>query len=416
MELFDDNEDQKRIAEDILKSAWFKPVSKNPETLRELFEKRAAQLNVSASTAALEILNIEWRALNGILDGTQKRVDFTSLSKLARFLNLSYAQVIELYLYNLEGNYKQEIGLTDKGKFILDNFDLANLKKAKIIGSINDFDQIEQELVSFLGLKNILDYSREKIDAAFSSGIIEPKNTLTRDLWIWHASKQFELYENPFEYDQQALIDYLPKIRWHSMNVQKGLYEVIRSLYCLGVTVIFQPYMPTLHLRGATFAVHDKPCIVITDYKGYYPTLWFALIHELFHVLFDWTEIRVNKYHLSDEEVDVYTVKKREEEANKFARKFLFSDEKMESVRMNLNDDFFISAVAKKHQVHPSIIYVFNAFDRGKEDLKAWPRAIKKIPSIRESLVPLYYYEWEERKPVEEVAKIRKRTIFNNLN
>src|SRR5215217_6610955 len=116
MDVPDENELFKDV-DKLLKDALKPSISKNPLTLREKFEKRADELNVSSTTAALEILNIESRALNGILDGTQKRVDFTSLSKLARFLGISYNEVIELYLHNLEGNYKHEIGYTEKGKF-----------------------------------------------------------------------------------------------------------------------------------------------------------------------------------------------------------------------------------------------------------------------------------------------------------
>jgi HTH-type transcriptional regulator / antitoxin HigA len=415
MELFD-NDNQFKDIDKLLSGALKKPVSQTAITLRERFEKRAEELNISP-TAALDILNIEYRALHGILNGTQKNVDFTALSKIARFLGITYPEVIELYLRNLDANFQNEIGYTDKGKFILENFDLAILKRAKVIDSINNIELVEKQLLSILGLKDIFDYKRDKIDAAFSSGKSEPKNTQTRDLWMWYASSELELYNNHNEYNKQTLIDYFPQIRWHSRNVEKGLYEVIRTLYRLGITVIFQPSLPTLNLRGATFSVHDKPCIVLTDYKGYYPTLWFALIHELFHVLFDWEEIRVKKYHLSLEDDDLsYGLKLREEEANRFAREYLFSDKKLEAIKMNLNDDFFIEAVAKKNNVDPSIIYAFHAFDRGKSDPRIWGKVSKKFPDVLISLRPLYYYEWEERKGFDEIARIRKRTIFTDLN
>ncbi len=400
--------------DDLLKGALSTPLPSTPITLRERFEKRAEELKI-APTAALEILNVEYRALKGILNGTQKNVDFTALSKLARFIGISFPEIIEMYVQSLGDKYKHEIGYTDKGKFILKNFDLASLKKAGIIDTINNFDHIEKQLLHLLGLKNIFDYNTDKIEAAFSAGKVEPKNAQTRDLWVWYASSQFEIFANPYDYNKQALVAYLPNIRWHSMDVEKGLYEVIRALYCLGVTVIFQPALPTLHLRGATFSVYNKPCIVLTDYKGYYPTLWFALIHELFHVLFDFDEIRENKYHLSDEETDVFTVKKNEQEADKFARQYLFPNSKMDQVRLNINDSFFIEKFAKENHVHPSIIYVFHAFDRGKEDLKAWPRAVKKMPDIKIALKSLDYFSWEDRKPAPDVAVRRKKTIFNNL-
>lgn len=398
----------------LLKGALGRPQLDLPITLRERFDKRVEELKITPTTA-LEILNIEYRALNGILDGTQKRIDFTALSKLARFLGISYSEVIEMYLQSLESKYKDEIGYTDKGKFILKNFDLAALKSVGIIDTINDFDHIEKQIVNLLGLKNLFDYKKDEINAAFSAGKIEPKNSQNRNLWIEYAKVQFEVFSNSYEYNKEALIGYFPNIRWHSTNLEYGLWEVIRALYCLGITVIFQPPLPTLHLRGATFSVRDKPCIILTDYKGYYPTLWFALIHELYHVLFDWEEIQLNKYHLSDEENDLYTVKKNETDADNFSRQYLFPDNKMQQVRFNLSDDFFINEFAKQNHIDPSIIYIFNAFDKGKEDLKAWPRAVKKMPDIRKALDHLIYFKWEDRKPAQQVAELRKKTIFNNL-
>jgi len=412
---FDEHEEEEHHVNKLLKKALARPIPSDPRTLREVFELRCKKLDISPSTAALEVLNLEWRTLNGLLDGTLKRVDFTSLPKLARFLSLTYPEVIELYLNSLEASSKDEIGFNDKGKFIISNFDLANLKKAKIIDSINDFYHIENKLEEFLGVKDILEYDRGKIDAAFSAGGIIPKNTLTRDLWIWRATSELEMYQNPFEYNQEQLVQYFPTIRQHSVNVEYGLFEVIRSLYKLGVTVIFQPYLPTLHLRGATFSVKDKPCIVLTDYRGYYPTLWFALVHELFHVLFDWPEIQQNKYHLSEEDQADYARQKREQEANFFASEYLFSQKDMQTVRTNLNDDFFLGAIAKKLQVHPSVILALNAFERGKDDPRVWGRLHKRMPEIQTALSRLYCYSWGDQLHFTEVAKIRKERIFFNL-
>jgi len=58
-------------------------------------------------------------------------------------------------------------------------------------------------------------------------------------------------------------------------------------LFNIGITIVFQPSLPKTQIRGATFLINDKPCIVITDFNKNYATIWFALIHELHHVLFD---------------------------------------------------------------------------------------------------------------------------------
>lgn len=362
--------------------------SKSSLSLRERFDNRIAELGITP-TYVLGILNINYRALEGILDGTQRRIDFVTLTKLARFLGITTNLVVRLYIETLEKNNPDDLKVADKRTFITTNFDLATLRAANIISSISDFDHIEERLTRILGLRSIFDYNTDEIEAAFSSGATKPRNASTRKYFIEKSRTIFKTLNNPYDYDKEALIKYFPKIRWHSTDVESGLINVIRSLYKLGVTVIFQPKLPSLQLRGATFAVNEKPCIVLTDYRGFYPTLWFALIHELFHVLFDWQEILDKKYHLSDEESDLFVLKQKEDEANDFAREFLFPAKKMEMISdkissEKISDKNYIKRFALDNHVHQSIIYANYAFDNKHENF--WAKTQKYMPEINSLL------------------------------
>lgn len=379
--------------------------------LKDLFERKIKDLDISA-TAVLDILDIQHRTLHGILEGTQKTVDFINLIKIAHFLQISKEEVIKLYLDSLERNFPTATVSPEKIKFIKENFDLAVLKKAGLIDSITDFNHIEQRIVSRLGLKSIFEYRKPPIDVAFSSGLFKPKNELTRSFWIQSAITVFEEISNPYEYNRQALISFFPQIRWHSLNVERGLLEIIKGLYKLGITVIYQPPLQTLQLRGATFSINDKPCIVLTNYVGFYPTLWFALIHELYHVLFDWEEIKANRYHLTDDGNEQLTVLEREKMADNFAREYLLSKDKLDSIKPYLNDTTYISEFATNSHVHPSIVYVFYAFDAGKKDRIAWARARKYSPDVTISTKQIDI-PWTENRPVEEIFLKRKTEIYN---
>ena len=380
--------------------------------LKELFDKKISELKIT-STNVLEILNIQHRTLKGILDGTQKVVDVTNLIKIANFLQLPKEEVIKMYIDSLEKNYTENILPPEKIKFIQENFDLAALKKAGFIDSLTDFEKIDLKITSFLGLKTIYEYKRPNIKPAFSAGLVKPKNELTRSLWIQSAITYFEDIDNPYEYNRKALIEYFPNIRWHSTNVEFGLLTIIKDLFKLGVTIIYQSTLPSLHLRGATFAVNNKPCIVLTNYVGFYGTLWFALIHELFHVLFDWDEIRNNMYHLSDEEDNELLVREKENEANQFAREYLFPQEKMNQIKYNLNNPYFVSEFAKNNHVHPSIIYVFNAFDSSKTNRMPWARARKNEPPEMAKCISHLENPWSNSKPINEIVKNKKLEIYN---
>jgi HTH-type transcriptional regulator/antitoxin HigA len=398
--------------EKLLKDLFKPPVFNNKENLNELFSRRIAELKITR-TDALDIIKIERLALNGILQGTQKRVDFTNLIKIANFLKISKEQLIELYLNALEVNFPTHPAIpTEKIEFIKENFDLAALKKAGFIGSLTDFEEIEAKITSYFGLKDIRDYKRPPVDVAFSAGLVKPQNELTRSFWIKSANDFFLEINNPYEYNRQALIEYFPQIRWHSTSVELGLLNIIKDLFKIGITVIYQPPLPSLHLRGATFSVNEKPCVVLTNYVGFYPTLWYGLIHELYHVLFDWDEISTNCYHLSDDDNERLSVIEKEQEADNFAREYLFSKDKTAQVRPYIKNQNFINEFARNNHVHPSFIYVFNAYDVGKRDKTAWPIAKKLNPNI-DILIDTLDNNWRDAQPITDFVKSIKYKLYN---
>ena len=83
--------------------------------------------------------------------------------------------------------------------------------------------------------------------------------------------------------------------------MQNGLLAVARALFNIGITVIFQPSISRLQIRGATFCCNNKPCIVLSNLNNRFPTLRFVLLHELYHVLNDFEEITQRSYHVSEE-------------------------------------------------------------------------------------------------------------------
>lgn len=407
------NRDEKDFDVEKVLSDLFKPAAVvNNETLFDVFERRLTELSISR-TAALDILKIERVTLVGILEGKQRRADFSNFLKLSHFLKIKPDEVISLYLKELVKNFPEyNNGSQRNVEFIKANFDLAVLKKCGFIKSITDFDSIEKRIVKHFGLSTIYDYKRPSRSVAFSSGIVATKNELTRDFWLNNAEEAFKQLNNPYDFDRKLLIDYFPQIRWHSTNVEKGLLNVIKDLFQLGITVIYLPSLSDLHLRGATIQYNGKPCIVLSNYKGFYPTLWFALIHELFHVIFDWDEIKSGSYHFSEEDPDRLTLQEKENEANNFAREYLFSVEKMKKVKRYLSNDNFIYEFANQNHVHPSFIYVFYASEL-KDNRAAWSKARKHNPDEQfKKLISAIENNWNAATPVTEYFKVKKYKYY----
>ena len=381
------------------------------ENLKDKFEKRLYELGIN-QTNVLKMLQMERKTLLGILEGTQKRANLENLHKLAVFLNIPTEELIQIHISQLEKNAVHNHSDIDRKKFIRENFDLTVLKKSGFITDVTDFDAVEKRITSFLGLSNILDYKKRSFDAAYMAGVVVPKNTTTREFWLTSAKILATKLDNPYYYDRQNLIKYFPQIRWNTTNVEYGLINVIKALFKLGVTVVFQPSLSSLHLRGATFSVNDQPCITLTDYKGFYPTLWHCLIHELYHVLFDWEEIKNNNYHLSEDPIASLTLDEKEADADNFAREYLFSASKLDEVKPYLRDKEFINEVAKNNNIHPSVIYIYYAFDNGSIDRMAWARARKQMPEIKKAIYRLDP-GWDKVISIEETVKRLKLEIYN---
>lgn len=379
--------------------------------LRELFEQRLTELDLT-QTKAQDLLGIQRRALNGILDGTQKNIDFSALIRLAHFLQISNVEVIGLLLERLEKSHPEEFSDYQKREFILNHFDLANLMKCGFLDSISDFKHIEQRITTYFGLASIYDYGKNIVRPAFSSGSRISKNEFNKDFWVESAYNSLRLINNKYGFDRSELLEYIPSIRWHSTNMKKGLFQVCRDLFKLGVTVIFEDYVNALFVRGATFAVNDRPCIVLTNYSRFYPSLWFALMHELHHVLYDWDEIKDNAYqpyHLSGE-LDMFT--KKEVEADEFAREFLFPSDRMKRVDLQIYNETFVAQAARAYQVHPSIIYINYCWEHKDTDDNIFAKFSKHLPDYDEAVKAI---PWKTRKTVKEIARQKKEYNFNNL-
>lgn len=385
-------------------------------SLRERFDKRMHQLGLSERDVRT-MLKVEHRTINGIIDGTQRRGDISSFKKLAAFLNIPLDEFLEMHSSLIEATSSDLNSFANKKKFIKDNFDLAVLKKAGFINTITEFEEIEKKLVKYFGLSSIFEYKKRSFNTAFCSpGIVEEKvikSIPTRDFWLTSAKTLATKIDNPYSYDRKTLIDFFPQIKWFSTNEDLGLVNVIKSLFRIGITVIFQPRLSLLYLRGATLAVNAKPVIVLTDYKGFYPTLWHALVHELYHVLFDWTNIASSHaFHVTNDNEEIITMVEDGMEADEFARKYFFSKEKSKEISPFIYNEQYVKKIAKDSNVHSSIIHAYHAFDNGSVDRMAWARAKRHIPDAKKCVYRVANY-WDSEKSLDEIAQRLKSEIYN---
>lgn len=376
-------------------------------TLQELVDKRQKELNLS-DNQLYEVLGIERMTLKRMLGGDTQKVDLFSILKLDQFLQIGAEEILEVYMSSLRPEFAGQLEKVRNATYISRFFDLPGLKKVGFIDSITDFEHIERRITRFFELDSIVEYDREVGSALFSRTNSHSDDKM-RDFWVRSAIHQFKRYNNPNDYDRDALLALIPKIRPYTRYEEKGLFTVMKALYNVGVTVIVQSYLAKTQVRGGTFAVDGKPCIVVTDFNLSYATLWFALLHEIFHVCYDFEDLKRGLvYHLTDSALDLHLM--REDDADYFAREMLFRQEKLDYIRHAINSPAIVAAYAEKHQVHPAIIYAFYCYHEEKQDRPdAYAQYRKYFGKPDKALQIVRSNPWDKETIWQEIETFKKR-------
>ncbi len=347
---------------------------------------------------------MERKSLDAILDKTSKQTDIIKLLKIAEFLEIELNELLVIHFKDRAGEEIKELQSSMEVTFINKYFDLKTLTSLGFIDKNDSLEKLKERICVFFDLNTIYDYERE-INEAFYSRTKKTFSDKMKDFWIKSSYKYFDLIDNPNSYSRQNLVDLIPKIKPYTQNVDTGLLTVFQALFNIGVTVVFQPSLPKTQIRGATFFISSKPCIVITDLNKNYATIWFALIHELHHVLFDLDTIEKTKYHLSGEP-DLFLI--QEDKANEFAAEYLLSSEKMRFIEKMIHNKFMVQKFAKECQIHPSIIYGQYQWRQAENGNDYWGAFKEHFPKINDVTKRLNVSNWDIESIKETALKVKE--------
>jgi HTH-type transcriptional regulator/antitoxin HigA len=372
-------------------------------TLDTLFKEKLESSGLS-KTQFEKLSGIERKSLDAILDKTSKQTDIIKLLKLAEFLEIDLNNLLIAHFNERPIDEIKELQTTMDYTFINKFFDLKTLINLGFVNKKDSIETIKERICNFFNIESIYDYDRE-LDEALYSRSKKSFNDKMKDFWIKSSYKYFELIDNPNDYSRQDLIELIPKIKPYTQDISNGLITVFQALYHIGVTIIFQPLLPKTQIRGATFFINNKPCIVITDFNKNYATIWFALIHELHHVLFDLETIEKTSYHLTGEP-DLFLI--QENKANEFAREYLLSNEKMRFIEKMIHNKFMVEKFAKECQIHPCIIYSQYQWRQSEIGNDYWGAFKEHFPDIKDVTKKLNVSNWDNDSINETVIKIKK--------
>lgn len=372
-------------------------------TLEQLLQQKLEKSGLN-KTQFEKLAGIERKSLDSILSKTSKQTDINKLIKLGEFLDLSINDLLILHYHERPKEEIKELQESMDITFINKYFDLKTLSNLGFISKKDGLEDLKSRICNFFQLDSIYDYDKKLNDVLFS----RTKKTYSdkmKDFWIKSSYKYFELINNKNDYDRKSLIDLIPKIKPYTRNVENGLKTVFQALFNIGITVIFQPSLPKTQIRGATFVVNNKPCIVITDFNKNYSTIWFALIHELHHVLYDLDIITKTSYHLTGEP-DLFLL--QEDRANEFASEYLISNEKMRYIEKLIHNKLMVSRFAEECQIHPCIIYSQFQWRQAELGNDYWAAFKDQFPNISVVTKNLNIANWNVDSIKETAQKMRE--------
>ncbi len=354
-----------------------------------------------------KLAGIERKSLDAILYKTSKQTDINKLIKLGEFLEISLEDLLTIHYNERSSEEIKELQDSMDITFINKFFDLKALSALGFIKKNDTLENLKNRINNFFGLNSIYEYDLDFNEALYSRTKKSFSDKM-KDFWIKSSYKYFETINNPNDFNRNNLIQLIPKIKPYTKNIEKGLTTVFQALYNIGVTVIFQPSLPKTQIRGATFSLNQKPCIVITDLNKNYATIWFALIHELHHVLYDLEIIEKTNYHLTGEP-DLFLI--QEDRANEFASEYLFSDEKMRYIEKLIHNKVLVGKFANECLIHPSIIYSQFQWKQSKLGNDFWGAFKDEFPKMSLVTKNLNIANWDNETIKETATKIKELLI-----
>lgn len=378
--------------------------------LKELFDEKLKGYNLTRRQA-LNLLDIDHTSLTPILSGEAKQINLINILKIASFLELEIAEILPAVLGSQpKGNFAK-LDKVNRVSFLAKNFDIERLHKIGFLKKKDDTDAILERILTFFGFNNIIEYKEygARVEKILFSQTKRSFTTKMRDFSVIAAYRLFELINNPNDYDRKGLLELIPKIKPYCQDVENGLLTVCMALYKHGVTVAFQTSLPTSQYRGGTFFVNDKPCIILTDVNKVYPTIWFALLHELYHVLFDEEDLRKSIYHLTGEP-SIFLID--ETKPNDFARDFFFDETMFEYIKPFIHNKIIVNRFAKENSIEPSLVYSFFAYYMNELEGKNYYPAFKDcFPDIKLATKRLNPITWSDSKTIKETVELIKSTF-----
>jgi HTH-type transcriptional regulator / antitoxin HigA len=235
-----------------------------------------------------DILGISLKHLNSILLDKQPLT-----TGLARLLSKAFGTSPQYWL-NIDNDYrlwlekdedKRDNAVAEKA-VIYSRMPVRDMVRKRWIDKPENIEQLNKEVSNFWGVK--------KLDPAVFSATIEyyrRKSTAFNQFnasyaatWLQMAKKVASGLTVP-GYNKKRLEALFNEISSFT-NKSGGIGDFLAELNASGIKFYVLPHLDKTHLDGAAFFDGINPVIVYTGRKKRINNFWFAVAHEIAHVLF----------------------------------------------------------------------------------------------------------------------------------
>jgi len=305
-----------------------------------------------------EKLNYSEKHISNIINGKSGITN-----EIALGLENIFPDVKAEFWLDLERDYKLNLLRAETQNKELKNLDLLRLSKEY------EFDYVfkglnyslEKKAKETLKLLDVETFEKaNEMASNYSKALFfhDGGNPKAQLIWLKLCEFEFDIQNEiskikPFNLQKLGGSKKLLKKIIYTTDFDFMISNMRRFLNSMGVGLVLVEAVPTSKIRGATTLINNIPAIFMTSRYKKLDSFYFALIHEIHHLLND----DFNKQGYRN---ILYEDDDREFEANYFAQNFLIDKTEFEVFlkSKNINDSKIIE-FSKKQEVIPDIVVGF---------------------------------------------------------
>ena len=294
--------------------------------------------------------------LNDIIKGREP-ITIKTAVMLERVLGIPASFWIER-----EREYQLERSKIEQQEFLetcidwMEQFPVLALKKMGWLPDTKDKVELSNSLLKFFSVATPVQwnniYLSEAVSAAFKISLANTQSPHAISAWL-RIGELKSLRQNLPEFDSNAFKNVLNEIKVLVVNQPANFKEELQSMCArCGVAVLYTACLPQAPISGATWWKGKNPIIHLSGRYKTNDSFWFAFYHEAGHILkHGKKEIFLENLKGSSKDED------KEEEANQFAKKYLFPQEAFDQLSGVFSfDDKIILDFSHEYSTHPAII------------------------------------------------------------